>query len=311
MCYLGRMSKQNKKTAPQIASMTGFARSSGSVDGYSWNWEAKSVNGKGLDVRCRLPQGFEEVDVEARTATGKAFKRGNFNLILTIQETSQQSQYQINRALLDQLVETAKELQVDLDGFDKPSLDGLFAVRGVIEQVTESDDEAELTARKKEVLGGLKEVLSSLAQNRLDEGLRIGEVLFDQLDAIIKLCQQAEKIAALQPENIREKLNQQIAELLEAVPSLPEERLAQEAAVLMTKADVREELDRLQAHIEAAKDLMDGGGVIGRRLDFLCQEFNREANTLCSKAADVELSKIGLELKAVIEQYREQVQNIE
>ncbi|MBT3991660.1 MAG: YicC family protein [Rhodospirillaceae bacterium] len=291
--------------------MTGFARSSGSVDGYSWNWEAKSVNGKGLDVRCRLPQGFEEVDVEARTATGKAFKRGNFNLILTIQETSQQSQYQINRALLDQLVETAKELQVDLDGFDKPSLDGLFAVRGVIEQVTESDDEAELTARKKEVLGGLKEVLSSLAQNRLDEGLRIGEVLFDQLDAIIKLCQQAEKIAALQPENIREKLNQQIAELLEAVPSLPEERLAQEAAVLMTKADVREELDRLQAHIEAAKDLMDGGGVIGRRLDFLCQEFNREANTLCSKAADVELSKIGLELKAVIEQYREQVQNIE
>ena len=311
MCYLGRMSKQNKKTAPQIASMTGFARSSGSVDGYSWNWEAKSVNGKGLDVRCRLPQGFEEVDVEARTATGKAFKRGNFNLILTIQETSQQSQYQINRALLDQLVETAKELQVDLDGFDKPSLDGLFAVRGVIEQVTESDDEAELTARKKEVLGGLKEVLSSLAQNRLDEGLRIGEVLFDQLDAIIKLCQQAEKIAALQPENIREKLNQQIAELLEAVPSLPEERLAQEAAVLMTKADVREELDRLQAHIEAAKDLLDGGGVIGRRLDFLCQEFNREANTLCSKAADVELSKIGLELKAVIEQYREQVQNIE
>ena len=311
MCYLGRMSKQNKKTAPQIASMTGFARSSSSVDGYSWNWEAKSVNGKGLDVRCRLPQGFEEVDVEARTATGKAFKRGNFNLILTIQETSQQSQYQINRALLDQLVETAKELQVDLDGFDKPSLDGLFAVRGVIEQVTESDDEAELTARKKEVLGGLKEVLSSLAQNRLDEGLRIGEVLFDQLDAIIKLCQQAEKIAALQPENIREKLNQQIAELLEAVPSLPEERLAQEAAVLMTKADVREELDRLQAHIEAAKDLMDGGGVIGRRLDFLCQEFNREANTLCSKAADVELSKIGLELKAVIEQYREQVQNIE
>ena len=184
MCYLGRMSKQNKKTAPQIASMTGFARSSGSVDGYSWNWEAKSVNGKGLDVRCRLPQGFEEVDVEARTATGKAFKRGNFNLILTIQETSQQSQYQINRALLDQLVETAKELQVDLDGFDKPSLDGLFAVRGVIEQVTESDDEAELTARKKEVLGGLKEVLSSLAQNRLDEGLRIGEVLFDQLDEI-------------------------------------------------------------------------------------------------------------------------------
>ena len=150
-----------------------------------------------------------------------------------------------------------------------------------------------------------------MQQNRVEEGVRIGDVLFEQLNAIINLCKQAEKIAALQPENIREKLNQQVAELLEAVPSLPEERLAQEAAVLMTKADVREELDRLQAHIEAAKDLMEEGGVIGRRLDFLCQEFNREANTLCSKAADVELSKIGLELKAVIEQYREQVQNIE
>lgn len=305
------MVKKNKTTNSKISSMTGFARSSGSVDGYSWNWEAKSVNGKGLDVRCRLPQGFEEIDVEARTSTGKAFKRGNFNLVLSVQETSRQSQYQVNRALLDQLVETAKELQSDLTGFNKPSLDGLFAVRGVIEPVSESDNEEESAARKKEVLAGLKEVLSALAQNRLEEGVRIASVLFEQLDAIIDLCQQAEKIAALQPQNIREKLNQQVAELLEAVPSLPEERLAQEAAVLMTKADVREELDRLQAHIEAARDLMEEGGVIGRRLDFLCQEFNREANTLCSKAADVELSKIGLELKAVIEQYREQVQNIE
>ncbi len=311
MCYLGRMSKQNKMTTAQLASMTGFARSSGSAEGYSWNWEAKSVNGKGLDVRCRLPQGFEEIDVEARTATGKAFKRGNFNLILTVQETSRQSQYQLNRALLDQLVETAKELQGELHDFDKPSLDGLLAVRGVVEQVSESDDETDRTARKKEVLAGLKEVLASLAQNRAEEGTRMGEVLFEQLNVIIELCSQAEKIAALQPANIREKLNRQVAELLEAVPSLPEERLAQEAAVLMTKADVREELDRLQAHIEAAKDLMQEGGVIGRQLDFLCQEFNREANTLCSKAADVELSKIGLELKAVIEQYREQVQNIE
>jgi uncharacterized protein (TIGR00255 family) len=305
------MNSKSKTTKQQIASMTGFARSSGSVDGYSWNWEAKSVNGKGLDVRCRLPQGFEEVDVEARTATGKAFKRGNFNLILTVQETSRQSQYQINRALLDRLVETATELQADLTGFDKPSLDGLFAVRGVIEPVTDGEDNTDKAARKKEVLGGLKEVLASLTQNRVEEGIRIGDVLFEQLNAIIDLCKRAEKIAALQPENIREKLNQQVAELLEAVPSLPEERLAQEAAVLMTKADIREELDRLQAHIEAAKDLMEEGGVIGRRLDFLCQEFNREANTLCSKAADVELSKIGLELKAVIEQYREQVQNIE
>jgi uncharacterized protein (TIGR00255 family) len=311
MCYLGRMVKKKSKSNPSIASMTGFARCSGSSDGYSWNWEAKSVNGKGLDVRCRLPQGFEEIDVEARNATGKAFKRGNFNLVLTVQETSRQSQYQVNRALLDQLVETASEIRAGNDEFDKPSLDGLLAVRGVIEPVTEADDEEERRARKNEMLTRLKEVLTSLGQNRLEEGARMAEVLFEQLDTIIGLCRQAEKLAELQPDNIRQKLKEQIAELLESTPSLPEERLAQEAAVLMTKADVREELDRLQAHIEAACDLMEEGGVIGRRLDFLCQEFNREANTLCSKAADVGLSKIGLELKAVIEQYREQVQNIE
>ena len=305
------MGKQKKKTAKAIASMTGFARSSGSVEGYSWNWEAKSVNGKGLDVRCRLPQGFEEIDVEARNTTGKTFKRGNFNLILTIQETSRQSQYQVNQELLDQLVETATQIRAESKEFDKPRLDGLLAVRGVIEPVSESEDEASRTARKKEVLGGLKDLLAALEKNRVAEGARIAKALFEQLNAIIKLCWQAEKLAALQPDNIREKLNQQVAELLDAVPNLPEERLTQEAAVLMTKADVREELDRLQAHIDAARALMEEGGVIGRRLDFLCQEFNREANTLCSKATDVELSKIGLELKAVIEQYREQVQNIE
>ncbi len=305
------MSKQKIKTATAIASMTGFARSSGSVEDYSWNWEAKSVNGKGLDVRCRLPQGFEEIDVEARNATGKTFKRGNFNLILTVQETTRQSQYQVNQELLDQLVETTNRIRENSDEFDKPSLDGLLAVRGVIEPVSESEDEASRSARKKEVLGGLAEVLAALEKNRAAEGARIAKALFEQLNAIIKLCGQAEKLAALQPDTIREKLHQQVAELLEAVPSLPAERLAQEAAVLMTKADVREELDRLQAHIEAARVLMEEGGVIGRRLDFLCQEFNREANTLCSKAADVELSKVGLELKAVIEQYREQVQNIE
>jgi uncharacterized protein (TIGR00255 family) len=212
---------------------------------------------------------------------------------------------------LDQLVETATQIRAESKEFDKPSLDGLLAVRGVIEPVSESEDKANRTARKKEVLGGLKDLLAALEKNRVTEGARIAKALFEQLNAIIKLCGQAEKLAALQPGNIREKLNQQVAELLNAVPNLPEERLAQEAAVLMTKADVREELDRLQAHIDAARALMEEGGVIGRRLDFLCQEFNREANTLCSKATDVELSKIGLELKAVIEQYREQVQNIE
>ncbi|MGY9000576.1 MAG: YicC/YloC family endoribonuclease [Rhodospirillales bacterium] len=305
------MNKRNEAPTNQISSMTGFSRSSANADGYSWNWEAKSVNGKGLDVRCRLPHGFEEVEVEARAATGKAFKRGNFNLILTIQEPSNQSQYRVNRALLNQLVETAIDLHANFQKFDKPSLDGLFAVRGVVEPVSDGVGGADQSARKAEILSGLKEVLSGLAQSRIEEGIHIGVVLFKQLDLIIELCQKAERIAAFQPTVIRERLKQQVAELLATIPTLSEERLAQEAAILMTKADVREELDRLQAHIAAAKSLMEEGGVIGRRLDFLCQEFNREVNTLCSKSADVGLSKIGLELKSVIEQYREQVQNIE
>ena len=150
-----------------------------------------------------------------------------------------------------------------------------------------------------------------MARNRIEEGTRISKVLFDQLDIIINLCNKAAKIAALQPAVIRKKLNQKVVELLKAVPAIPDERLAQEVAVLMIKADIREELDRLQAHIESAGSLMKKGGVIGRQLDFLCQEFNREVNTLCSKASDIELSNMGLELKTIIEQYREQVQNIE
>ena len=291
--------------------MTGFARASGGNSKYSWNWEAKSVNGKGLDVRCRLPQGSEELEVETRNRTGKYFKRGNINLSLSVLETEKKTQFQVNRALLDQLVATAKEIAADSDQFGPLSLDGLLSVRGVIETVEDEDDEAAKNERNAAILTDLATLLDGLKAARAEEGERIAQVLNDQLLGVAALCGEAEKMAALQPEALRQKLHDQVAELLAGVPTLPEERLAQEAAVLMTKADVREELDRLMAHLDAARQLMKEGGAIGRRLDFLCQEFNREANTICSKAADVELSRVGLELKATIEQFREQVQNIE
>ena len=294
-----------------MSSMTGFGSSEGVLGITSWIWEVKSVNGKGLDIRCRLPQGFEKADAVARLVSGKLFNRGNLSLNLAIQEEKNQNQYKINHSLLNQLVEAATALQSNVEGFEKPRLDGLFAVRGVVELSADFDNSSDNPNLKEKILKSLDAALYSLLQSRIAEGKRISIVLFGQLERINKLCAEAEKIISLQPVNIRKRLNQQIEELLGTFPSLPEERLAQESAILMIKADVREELDRLKAHVESAKILMEKGGVIGRKLDFLCQEFNREVNTLCSKASDISLSKIGLELKVVIEQYREQVQNIE
>ena len=298
-----------KKT--KISSMTGFARASGGNGTHSWNWEAKSVNGKGLDVRCRLPQGSEELEIKSRNRTGKYFKRGNINLSLAVQETDKKTKFQVNRALLDQLVATAAEINADSDKIAPPSLDGLLSVRGVIETVEDEEDEVATAERNVKILDDLTVLLEGLKVGRAEEGERIRLVLDDQLQRIDGLCGDVERLAALQPAALTEKLRNQVVELLDGMPALPEERLAQEAAVLMIKADVREELDRLKAHLDAARQLMKEGGVIGRKLDFLCQEFNRETNTICSKAADVDLSRIGLDLKAVIEQFREQVQNIE
>jgi len=296
---------------PKIHSMTGFARSSGGTGPYSWTWEAKSVNGKGLDIRCRLPQGLDELDVIARGKAGKTFSRGNVSLHLSIRETGTSSRFQVNRELLDQLVDISTDLAEKTPGWDTPRLDGLLAVKGVIEPLEEEAGDEEVAARNKEIANSLDQVLKELLAARSEEGARITEALTQQIEEIAALKKQAESVAEVQPEAIKDKLSEQVRELLEAHPSLPEERLAQEAALLMTKGDVREELDRLDSHLTAAKSLISEGGVVGRKLDFLCQEFNREANTICSKAQEIELSNIGLELKAVIEQFREQVQNIE
>ena len=294
-----------------ISSMTGFARSQGREGEVSWSWEIKSVNGRGLDLRCRMPPGLESVDVKVRERAAKRLRRGNLQIGLTVIREHAQAGYRVNRDVLDHLLSLLPEVRERLPEVAPPSADGLLALRGVIEPVESEEDEETRRAFETAVLGGFDAALAELAAMREAEGGRLADVLVHQLTTIDGLCEQAASLAAVQPDAIRQRLCEQVAVLLDAVPDLPEERLVQEAALLAAKADVREELDRLRAHVAAARDLMAQEGAIGRKLDFLCQELNREVNTLCSKSSDMALTGIGIDLKSAVEQMREQVQNIE
>lgn len=294
-----------------VFSMTGFSRAQGQNQTCSWTWEIKSVNGRGLDVRCRLPSGFDHLDQAIRKRVGAVFKRGNISLNLSLHRTARESGIQVNRSALEEILKLLPELKERVPGAAAPTLDGIFALRGVIESAEEELADDERTALDKALMQSLEDALKDLKEARRSEGARLAAVLSRHLDEIGDLCDEAERLTAMHPAAIRERLRNQVSALLEEVPGLPEDRLAQEAALLMTKADPREELDRLKAHLEAARGLLAEKEAMGRRLDFLCQEFNREANTLCSKAADVDLTRTGLALKAVIDQLREQVQNIE
>lgn len=293
--------------------MTGYARAEGRDASTSWLWEAKSVNGKGLDVRCRLPHGLDGVEIAARDLATRKLKRGNVQLSLNLTAVAQGPGLRVNKEFLEELVALVDELGPSHQNIAPARWDGLLAVKGVLEAANGDEAEAEdiRAARETAIKADLEAVLDSLAAMRLVEGERIQAVLASQLDEIEVLAERAGGTAALRPEALRERLRQQVAAVLEAAPSLAEDRIAQEVALIAVKADVREELDRLRAHVAAARDLIAQGGAVGRKLDFLSQEFNREANTLCSKSSDVELTRIGLDLKAVIDQFREQVQNIE
>jgi uncharacterized protein (TIGR00255 family) len=293
-----------------VASMTGFARQEGGDGCLRWTWEIKSVNGKSFDLRCRLAAGFEELEPTLRTSASGRFARGNLQVNLNINASDRPVTLRINEALLDQLLELAGSLK-DKAGAEAPRLDGLLALRGVVETVEEDEDEDTQKIRKAAMLSDLDQAFDALAGMRETEGARLRALAEKHLERIGNLTAEAATLSAAQPDSLRERLRKQLDELLEAAPALPEERLAQEAAILITKADVREELDRLHSHVEAAQDLLKTGGPVGRRLDFLCQELNREANTLCAKSPDVELTRVGLELKNAIDQLREQVQNIE
>ena len=294
-----------------IHSMTGYARNEGHNEHCSWTWEVRGVNGKGLDVRCRLPGGFEAMEAIVRDQVKKRLRRGNISLSLNIDWNSQGSAYGVNQDVLNGFIAMLPELAKQAPDATPASLDGLLSLKGVIESRDDGISEETRQELEKTLLASLDETLGSMLAMRGEEGARLGNVLSQQISTIEDLCNEAGKVSALRPEFIRKRLKEQVESLLEDVPSLSAERLEQEAALLMTKADISEELDRLAAHVSAARDLMGQDAAIGRKLDFLCQEFNREANTLCSKSGDVELTRIGLDMKAMIEQFREQVQNIE
>lgn len=290
--------------------MTGFARQEGGDGTLAWTWEIKSVNGKNLDLRCRVPSGYEALEVAARTIVQAGCARGNLQLTLIVNRGQAPVKLQVNRDVLDPLLDLIRELEGEVRA-EPPRLDGLLAVRGVLETVEEQESEEQMAARAAAMEADLVLALEALIAMRRAEGLRLDAMAAGHLAEIERLTAAAGETAAVRPEALRARLKAQVEELLEAAPALSEERLAQEAAVLAAKADVREELDRLGAHVAAARELLAEGQAIGRRLDFLCQELNREANTLCAKSQDVALTRIGLDLKAVIDQLREQVQNIE
>lgn len=298
-----------------VSSMTGFARAAGDQGVHSWIWEARSVNGKGLDVRCRLPVGVEVLETEVRAAAAKRFARGSVSLTLTTKRASGALDVSINQDFLERLGQITKQVADHLN-VEPPRLDGLLAVKGVLDFSEPEEGDAEKEALKLAMMVSLEQVLDQLAEARDAEGERTDGVLRGHISDLDALIGQSRNTAATQPEAQRARLKQRVDALLEAVPSLAEDglaedRLAQEVALLITRADVTEELDRLSAHVVAARELLDGKGSVGRKLEFLSQEFNREANTLCSKSADMELTRIGLELKSVIDRFREQVANIE
>ncbi len=291
-----------------LASMTGFARAQDEAPGMSWVWEIKSVNGRALDLRLRLAPGFDALEPELRAALAQRFRRGNFSANLAVTRTTPPA-LRVNREALSQLVALINELSGEIEAAP-PRLDGLLALRGVVETV-EDEDETVIEARRQAVLAGWNALLDRLADARAEEGARIAALLGNQLDEMAALVTAAADCAAAQPAAIRERLRTVLTGLADLMPSMPEERMAQEVALLAARSDIREEIERLRAHLEQAGELLQQGDAVGRRLDFLCQELNREANTLCSKSADIELTRIGLSLKAVVEQFREQVQNIE
>lgn len=293
-----------------IVSMTGFAEAHGSREGARWRWEAKSVNGRGLDLRLRTPPGFDSIEPVARQLATERFKRGSIQAQLTFEVGDAGRGLKIDPAALAAAVRIAQEVASET-GLAPARVDGLLALRGVIVQDEVLPVEApERAMRDAAIIETLATALDALGRARGNEGHKLHAVLAAQMDDIARLTKEAGELAATQPQALRDKLALQVKEMLTG-SGVSEDRLAQEAALLAVKADIREELDRLQAHVHEARTLLASGEAVGRKLDFLSQEFNREANTLCSKSSDIALTRIGLALKATIDQFREQAQNVE
>ena len=293
-----------------LSSMTGFARSHGVSGSYAWAWEIKSVNGKGLDVRFRMPPGWDAIEPAVRARATERLARGSIQATLTVERSGVAPVVRINAPVLDAILTTLRELASRVEA-SPPSLDGLLSLKGVLDVSELAVNEAERRDAESAAISGFAQSIAALSEMRQREGAALLRILKSRLEQIEALVGRAENAPGRRVEAIRARLAEQVATLLAQSDRLDPDRLHQEAILLATKADVHEELDRLAAHIAQAQQLIDGGGAVGRRLDFLAQEFNREANTLCAKANDVELTNIGLELKAAVEQFREQVQNVE
>jgi uncharacterized protein (TIGR00255 family) len=293
-----------------LSSMTGFARGHGVAGSYVWSWEIKSVNAKGLDIRLRLPPGWDAVEVPARTRANEKLSRGTVYANLTVERKGVAPTVKVNEPVLNAVLATLKALGGKVDA-QKPTLDGILALKGVIEVTEEDEREEDRRAAEAAILVGFDKLLADLIAMRREEGATLGRLLSARLTEIAALAARAEAAPGRKPEAVKARLTEQVATLLSASTRFDSDRLHQEAILIASKADIREELDRLASHVAQVQKMIADGGSIGRRLDFLAQELNRESNTLTAKANDVELTNIGLELKSVVEQFREQVQNLE
>ncbi len=293
-----------------LMSMTGFGRSDGRHGQYSWTWEIRTVNGRGLDIRLRLPPGHDTLEQPIREACKSRLARGNCTLALTMQRDTSDVVARLNEGMFRQVADAAERAR-EIANVAPPTLDGLLAMRGVIELVEDEEGEAEMQARLDAVLSSFEMAVDAVKQARRDEGGHLGVAIEALLTEIETLVATIERAPARAPEAIGKRLREQVAKLMEEPSGLDEQRLHQEAVLLAAKADVEEEIARLKAHIAAARDLLKAEEPVGRRFEFLAQEFNREANTICSKSNDTEITQAGLALKAAIDRLREQVQNIE
>ena len=292
-----------------LLSMTGFARVDGSTAGQRWTWELRSVNGKGLDLRLRLPPGLDRLEIPSRDKLAKRLTRGSVQAGLSVAREAGAT-LKVNEDVLAAVLGIMERIAGRIPT-TPPTLDGILNIRGVLETADAEESEESRKALDAAVLAGLDGALDGLVDARAREGEVVGRVLLGHVAEIERLARAAEDCPARRPDAIKARLAEQVRELMDAVPALDPQRLHQEAVLIATRADIREELDRLYAHVAQARALVADGGPIGRKLDFLAQEFNRETNTLCSKSNDRELTAIGLDLKAVVDQLREQIQNIE
>ena len=293
-----------------LQSMTGFARTQGQFEETSWVWELRSVNGKGLDLRLRIPNGFEALEVKSRNLLTQYFSRGNIQISLSMTQSSSASIPYVNQDAVSALLDAARELQGKVGG-NLPSAAELMSMRGVVELSEKQLDDDAKDKLHLEILETLEEAAKALLAMRQSEGQAIAKVLEEQVEKIAQLHRDIEANDARSPEAIKRQLKMQVDKLVENNSEFDEQRLYQEVAILAAKADLQEELDRLVVHVKAAQDLLESDGPVGRRLDFLAQEFNRECNTICSKSNSAEVTSIGLDMKLIIDQFREQLQNME